>query len=193
MARGGRRSGAGRPRLHKMTHQIRCIDIRQLVRDQLLVPDTELQLGWWDGGELIASISLAIGAGALRISYHLLGLKRDVAQWVCTTTTPCHYGGARVWFECPQCSRRCAKLYIDTVVACRQCQRLTYPTQSLGVIERTWVAQRKLAARLEDASTLGKPVGMHFLTYERIRWRILRLEQRRVEAMQVDLQRWFAG
>src|SRR3990172_11483980 len=28
------------------------------------------------------------------------------------TRTPCHYGGARVWFLCPNCSRRSAKLYL---------------------------------------------------------------------------------
>src|SRR5688572_6439361 len=41
--------------------------------------------------------------------------------------TPCNYGGSRVWFVCPACSHRAAKLYQrQDRFACRRCQGLRY-------------------------------------------------------------------
>lgn len=44
-------------------------------------------------------------------------------------TTPCHYGGVRYWFLCPQkgCRSRVAKLYyVSNLFACRTCHNLVY-------------------------------------------------------------------
>jgi hypothetical protein len=50
-----------------------------------------------------------------------------------TTETRPFYGGARRWFLCPACGRRCAKLYsprcYEARFACRHCWRLVYPSQ----------------------------------------------------------------
>ena len=46
------------------------------------------------------------------------------------TSTPCHFGGERLWFQCPTpgCHRRAAKLYLGArVFACRRCYNLAYP------------------------------------------------------------------
>jgi hypothetical protein len=40
-----------------------------------------------------------------------------------------HFGGVRWWFSCPQCAKRCKKLYLPPgqwEVGCRLCHRLTY-------------------------------------------------------------------
>jgi hypothetical protein len=50
-----------------------------------------------------------------------------------TTTTRPFYGGARRWFVCPSCGRRCAKLYTpnsnERPFACRACGGLVYDSQ----------------------------------------------------------------
>src|SRR5262249_18534912 len=46
------------------------------------------------------------------------------------TWTPCHLGGSRPWFVCPDCGRRCGVLYYTNFLrdhlACRRCLRLIY-------------------------------------------------------------------
>ena len=44
-------------------------------------------------------------------------------------STPCNYGGNRLWFECPQCRRRVGVLYGCKVFSCRYCKNLNYPAQ----------------------------------------------------------------
>ena len=50
-----------------------------------------------------------------------------------TTTTRPFYGGARRWFRCPRCGRRCAKLYTPDYCRvpfhCRVCLQLVYQSQ----------------------------------------------------------------
>src|SRR5690242_4782924 len=48
-----------------------------------------------------------------------------------TRTRP-NFGGVMYWFRCPECSRRCAKLYVlesRPVFACRSCHGLAYRLQ----------------------------------------------------------------
>lgn len=50
-------------------------------------------------------------------------------QIVGLTTTKCYFGGERVWFLCPACSRRIGVLYrppLKPVFLCRHCHDLTY-------------------------------------------------------------------
>jgi hypothetical protein len=78
----------------------------------------------WDQGQLVLHLSNPLtGSGAL--------IREQVIR---TTSTPCRFGGKRLWFECPglhgvPCGRRCTTLYLPPgvgVFACRQCNRLTY-------------------------------------------------------------------
>lgn len=45
--------------------------------------------------------------------------------------TPCHYGGQRPWFLCPNrnCGRRVTKLYGGKYFLCRKCQGFWYDSQ----------------------------------------------------------------
>ena len=48
---------------------------------------------------------------------------------VAVATTRPHFGGLRWWLICPQCGRRCGKLYLPSGArrfACRLCHNLTY-------------------------------------------------------------------
>ncbi|MGM9403682.1 hypothetical protein ACS0VU_15095 [Aliiroseovarius sp. KMU-71] len=60
----------------------------------------------------------------------------DVQQGVALTVTPCHFGGSRIWFVCPDCRRRCGVLYVGQSIACRKCHDLTYASQYEAPRER---------------------------------------------------------
>ena len=50
-------------------------------------------------------------------------------QLIELTSTKCYYGGQRVWFLCPACSKRVGTLYrrpLSDMFLCRYCLDLTY-------------------------------------------------------------------
>ena len=61
----------------------------------------------WTHCEEVAFVEMLVGLGLL----HLEGVDyryeaREINHTVSTTSTPCHYGGTRPWFLCPNCGRR---------------------------------------------------------------------------------------
>ena len=61
----------------------------------------------------------------------------NLSYWVALESTPCHFGGKRWWFICPNnnCRRRCRILYLispSDYFLCRKCQNLTYRSQQEG-------------------------------------------------------------
>lgn len=151
--RGGSRYGAGRPAWKAKTTQYRHIDVRRLHWDGLL--RAGLSYGWqWknDAGEVKSSINVCTDHGGLTVSYTTNG--EDVTQRISITTTSCTYGGGRPWFVCPCCHNRVALLYLSRRVACRNCFRLTYPSQCEDVVGRAWRRQSKIEARLTSGKRM---------------------------------------
>jgi hypothetical protein len=66
----------------------------------------------------------------------------------------CHYGGGRTWFLCPYCHERRALLYLARQTACRQCFRMTYPSQCEDVVGRLWRKQSKIEAKLQSGKRM---------------------------------------
>ena len=67
--------------------------------------------------------------------------KTEIKQKYPISTTSCHYGGLRYWFECSAynkgayCGRRVAKLYLcsgSNYFACRHCYNLSYESRNLN-------------------------------------------------------------
>lgn len=88
-------------------------------------------------------------------------------------TTAQHFGGARHWFTCPSCDRRCAVLYAGEEFRCRLCLDLTYRSQSEDPRSRCLSKARKLRQRLGGSANmplqfLDKPAGMHWRKYNRL-------------------------
>jgi hypothetical protein len=52
--------------------------------------------------------------------------------------------GRRGWWSCPTCYRRCAVLFLQDRLACRQCSGLHYATQSAGPRRRVLLKADKL-------------------------------------------------
>lgn len=107
----------------------------------------------------------------------------EPTQAVQIVTTQQRLGGERRWFECPSCGRRCAKLYLQSAIACRTCCHLTYECQRENPFHRAISQAQKARMRLGGSADLTaqfptRPKGMHFDTWERRRVKSASLESR---------------
>ena len=96
-------------------------------------------------------------------------------QMVHLDRTPCHYGGHRKWFLCPQCNERRLKLYErNERYLCRKCQDLPYTSQRIPEEDRLLLKVRNFRDRLNTTRDLTKPImfkpkGMHWRTFENLK------------------------
>jgi len=109
--------------------------------------------------------------------------------------TPAGFGGTRTWFLCPCCDRHCSILYYNPARGwvCRICSSGRYASEVASPIDRLYRKARKLRCRLgqTDPNMMlpfpGKPNGMHWSTYLRLRKEGLVLEARLVDYMRRNL------
>ena len=157
---GGARSGAGRPRLRALVDDYPSINVLSL-------------------------------HGAGRISpaaQEVTVFAPDVSQTVQVTHTPCPLGGSRPWFTCPRCDLRVGVLYLRTepslevsiqgqhavmlperhALACRNCLKLQYASQSEDATHRSLRRTRKLSAKLSTVKSRQKPKWMRWTTFEQL-------------------------
>lgn len=79
------------------------------------------------------------------------------------TQTPCFFGGHRFWFECPQCGRRVAILYMpksESRYLCRYCYNLTYSScqmrrSRIESFARLFRIERKFIGIYDNAGRKG--------------------------------------
>jgi hypothetical protein len=90
--------------------------------------------------------------------------------------TPCNLGGRRAWFLCPArgCGRRVAILYGGSIFACRHCHKLAYQCQRETDDDRAMRRADTIRRRLGWEPGIlngggGKPKGMHWRTFERMK------------------------
>lgn len=195
MGTGGSRYGAGRPAYRRTAEIYRKLDIRRISRTGCIKPDN--RFGWqWrnDEGDEVASVSCYVNqdADGLKVSSSWSSYNQPERQsvniHVWLDSTPCNYGGVRWWFRCPCCSRRAAVLYImGGVLRCRKCGNVSYPSQRSDAMDRAWIKQHKIEAKLIDG--WRKPKGMHWKTYERLRHGIMQCEETKVRALMEVIKR----
>ena len=152
------------------------LDIRKIARKGLLVPGNSFSWQWTVNDQKVAGISILVDYQlSMVLSYRMKSIGEVVEQRVQTQTSPCHLGGQRHWFTCPRCSKRVAVLYaLGRTFACRKCGGLGYTTQKEGVGDRASTKVNKLRKRLGWVTgilndTGGKPKGMHWTTYWRLK------------------------
>jgi len=151
------------------------LDIRKITRKGLLVPGSSFDWQWTVNDRKVAGISVRVDLQSMVLSYLMQNTGEVVKQQVQTQTSPCHFGGERHWFTCPRCSKRVAVLYAsDRYFACRQCGGLGYATQKEGIGDRAMTKADKLRKRLGWPAGIGrpntgKPKGMHWKTYQRLK------------------------
>lgn len=177
MAKGGSRFGAGRPGWKRKAEVSLALDVRQLARKGRLKPGC---FSWsWTythTGESAGSVNVRVTGSPEQVilSYQWTpsgGEPRTMECALPIERTNCNYGGTRPWFLCPKCQRRCAVVYFGGgSYACRRCNQIAYYSQSEDLMDRAFRKKRKLEARLVDG--WGKPKGMHWRTYERLRFQL---------------------
>lgn len=167
MAKGGMRYGAGRPGYRLVAEASRRIDIRRWSKGGLLSDGRSFTWHWTCEGETTGSIGVRAFATYVRLDYWIgaQDARRDASQTVFTTSTPCNYGGSRPWFVCPVCNDRAAILFLRASrFACRQCQRVSYRSQSGSATDRVCARYHRL-----DALVMApKPKWQRKATRERL-------------------------
>jgi hypothetical protein len=109
---------------------------------------------------------------------------------------PQHFGGARPWWICPDCGRRCAIVYgFADRFACRQCGNLAYTTSQSAAWIRKLRKARKAGARLEllrvgDRIVPIRPTGMHRATFNLLADRWVAAEVAAGEAFKPVAETW---
>lgn len=175
---GGMGSGRGQ-RGKNTTSDMQPLDIRRLHRAGLLTSGRVFSWQWTICGREVASIQMRSEADRLVLIYRN---RNHGGEWqpmeysVCLEWTNCTLGGRRPWFLCPTngCRRRVAILFGGSVFACRHCQKLVYECQREAEDDRAIRRYNTIRRRLGwKAGFLngygGKPTGMHWRTYERLK------------------------
>lgn len=194
MGTGGSRYGAGRPGWRRKCERSMPFDIRQLARHGRLTPGQSYSWQWSSGADPVGSVNVRVESDRVILSYRRNS--NGEAQWTeCTLWIErCAGGyGSRRMFACPRCGQRCAIVYFGSNgVACRKCLRLVYLSESGDAIDRLWRKQRKIERRLAGKADKWdgwrKPKGMHQVTFDRLREKIGRIEQKRNTAFVIHMQ-----
>jgi hypothetical protein len=201
MGSGGSRWGAGRPGWRRKCEHLLGLDIHRLVRAGYIKPSVyargNWQWTWSHSGESSGNVCIETTYDQVRLTYTWTPHGREPQAFdypVRIVRTPCRYGGARPWFQCPRCGDRRAVLYglaSDGRFGCRRCMRLAYAGEAEDLTGRLWRKQRKLEARL--GKNYRRPKGMHQTTRDRILEQIWDAEMRRDEQLYLYMQRHAAG
>lgn len=123
-----------------------------------------------------ASINIQCKNDALHLHYktnHSGEEWRDRTVTLFLSKTNPNYGGERLWFVCPGCNTRRAKLYGGQWFRCRACQGAYYQTQLESPTDRAFARFYKRRHRLGAYGGMQepfppKPKWMRWATYERL-------------------------
>jgi hypothetical protein len=171
--------GSGRQRGKVTTSDMLALDIRRLQRDGLLMPGRAFVWQWTRNGDEVASILIRTEADRVILNYRS---RSNGGEWqpmeypVTLEWTGLHFGGRRAWFLCPArgCGRRVAILFGGPIFACRHCHNLAYQcqreTDADRALRRADAIRRRLGWEAGIANPAGgKPKGMHWRTFERLK------------------------
>ena len=135
-------------------------------------------------GEEKASIGINTSHHKIDLNYRSRsygGEWESVEETIYFTETYPNYGGKRIWFRCPRCNSRRAKLYGGKYFRCRSCYDLCYESQLEHGSMRIMSQMYKIRHRLGDYNGLDewfpdKPKGMRWRTYNTLYLRYMALD-----------------
>ena len=175
---GGFGSGSGQGG-KQTTNDMRSLDIRRLQRDGSLTPGRSFIRQWSRNGVELASIQIRTETDHVILNYRSRsnsGEWRSMEYPVYLEWTDLNFGGRRAWFRCPAqgCGRRVAILFGGSIFACRHCHKLAYACQRETDDERAMRRADTIRRRLGWGAGIanpegGKPKGMHWRTYQRLK------------------------
>jgi hypothetical protein len=188
------------------TDECQRVDVRYLHREGLLTPGYWFTLRWSQAGRESGSIRCAV-LGNEKPERAILtyrhgsgpgGEWEEVREPVPLSWTACNFGGERPWFTCPGagCGRRVALLYgPGRYFLCRHCYDLTYESQRESEMHRALRRAQTIRERLGGSANMRKPFpekpkGMHWKTYERLRWEYHEAEREQLAGMREWLEKF---
>jgi len=144
--------------------KIRVIDLK---REGVLSDHQSRKITVTQFGEVVAVVELRASNDFLTLRNPALG---SAAQHISLAHTPCHFGGHRAWFLCPECDRRVGVLYYQGQFHCRHCTDLHYESQYKSESSRLFAKARMIRRKLGGSENMTEPFperpkGMHFTTY----------------------------
>ncbi len=155
--------------------ETRRLDIRFMNQQGMLKQGQRGTISWTVGGRPSGSIGWKMEGDGLVLNYVADG--EEIEEYIYLGKTPCHFGGERHWFHCPDCHSRVAVLSLySSRFICRHCHELPYGCQSEGYTDRMIRKARKIRNKLGADMSLfesiwDKPKGMHWKTFERLQER----------------------
>ena len=162
------------------------VDVRRWKRDGLLWSGNSFSWQWTINGEPSNSIRIKVEDQRVILFYRQRSSGsewRDIEEHVHLTYTETNFDGSRVWFLCPSCGRRVAKLYSQVpYFICSLCCDLPYQSQGETRSDRAMRKARKIRKKLGESMNLlepiwNKPRGMHWRTFERLRHEAIKAER----------------
>jgi hypothetical protein len=144
------------------------LDVRTLDRDQTRQRDILTWVRLSKAGSLVLARA-RIGERLLRLNWVNSALGSTFSHQIRLDRTPCHYGGYRLWFLCPQCASRRAVLYGfagDGQFGCWGCLDLVYASQDERKICRLWRRQAMIESKLKGG--WRRPRYMHRRTFAKL-------------------------
>jgi len=131
---------------------LKKLDVRLLKKKGALKTNSAGTLSWTVGGQPDGAIRFRMTDADIRLNFNY----RDSAynDWVAVEQivglekTPCHFGGERTWFTCPDCRRRVGVLCLaDKTFACRRCNGVAYRSNNAGKLDRLINQKHKLGEK----------------------------------------------
>lgn len=129
-----------------------------------------LTWGWELPSKQTASVRITLSENSVTLNYKCRSGDdwQPIQQHIKLSTTPCHLGGRRYWFHCPQCERRVRCLIqAQSLFVCRHCSRLNYRCQSESIMDRLIRKQSKIEIKVFDGSINKKKKWIHYKTYHK--------------------------
>ena len=157
--------------------EVNRIDIRYMRQQGFLRPGYGGNLSWSCGDRKTGSVMYRVETDSLVLIYRARvqgGEWESIEEHVRLSRTPCNYGGERLWFLCPACSKRVAVLASHGKrFVCRHCHKRPYGSQQEGYMDRMQRKARKVRKKLRATENLfesvwRKPKGMHQKTFDRL-------------------------
>jgi len=153
------------------------LDVRELRKEGGLAPKQSYNLHKYSCGLKMGILAVTTRQDRLSLQYTAVNEqnRQCSSQSVAIDWTPCHFGGRRPWFVCPNesCDKRVAILYGPHRFLCRNCHGIAYQSQRETEIQRLIRKMETLRAKFSgptktigSSQELSRPKGMHQQTFE---------------------------
>lgn len=190
---GGIGSGRSCWRSKNFVEETRFITSKWVKAHLQLLQKQPLQVNWYQGKESIGSVSVSlVNLNQLCVWYkYRRSCESDwlaVCEFISIQLSACRYGGVRLWFICPKCGKRITNIYVDTVVACRNCLGLRYQCEYEDEMSRLQSKTRKIFDRIGNDCV--RPKGMHRKTYERLICEAIELQNRQDSLIEAKFRKF---